>query len=135
MENTTENKEKFFGLYYNQKAMYSPIDGSICKIDSNNLHRWVHELELHLIDLKNITNQDALQLSKIVYNSSGKHRIKFGKEFLKAILNDCAYIGVYSKTLMAYDYLRSKGYALPYMGLSVEKQIEYGWVKLKQNPS
>jgi len=29
------------------------------------------------------------------------------------------------------DYLRSKGYALPYMGLSVEKQVEYGWIKLE----
>lgn len=32
--------------------------------------------------------------------------------------------------IKALDYLRSKGYALPYMGLSVEKQIEYGWIKL-----
>lgn len=32
--------------------------------------------------------------------------------------------------IKALDYLRSKGYALPYMGLTVEKQIEYGWVKL-----
>jgi hypothetical protein len=31
------------------------------------------------------------------------------------------------------DYLRSKGYALPFMGLSVEQQISYGWVKLKTN--
>jgi len=31
----------------------------------------------------------------------------------------------------AFDYLRSKGYALPFMGLSVEKQIEYRWVKLE----
>lgn len=29
------------------------------------------------------------------------------------------------------DFLRSKSYAIPYMGLSVEKLIEYGWVKLK----
>ena len=35
-------------------------------------------------------------------------------------------------SLNLYDYLRSKGYALPYMGLSVEKQIEYGWIKLKE---
>jgi hypothetical protein len=28
------------------------------------------------------------------------------------------------------DYLRSKGYALPFMGLSVEKMIEYNWIKL-----
>lgn len=28
------------------------------------------------------------------------------------------------------DYLRSKGYALPWMGISVEEQISKGWVKL-----
>ena len=31
-----------------------------------------------------------------------------------------------------FDYLRSKGYALPYLGISVEDQInKYGWIKLK----
>ena len=30
------------------------------------------------------------------------------------------------------DYLRSKGYALPWMGLSVEEMIEYRWIKLKE---
>lgn len=34
--------------------------------------------------------------------------------------------------LEIYDYLRSKGYALPWMGLSVDELVEYGWVKLKQ---
>jgi hypothetical protein len=32
-----------------------------------------------------------------------------------------------------HDYLRSKGYALPWMGLSVDELVEYGWVKLKDN--
>jgi hypothetical protein len=31
------------------------------------------------------------------------------------------------------DYLRSKGYALPWMDLSVEDLVEYGWIKLKEN--
>ena len=31
------------------------------------------------------------------------------------------------------DYFRSKGYALSYMGLSVEDLVEYGWIKLKEN--
>ena|SRR5690606_29772386 len=29
------------------------------------------------------------------------------------------------------DYLRSRGYALPFMGLSVEELVNRGWVKLK----
>lgn len=28
------------------------------------------------------------------------------------------------------DYFRAKGYALPFMGISVNKLIEYGWIKL-----
>jgi hypothetical protein len=31
------------------------------------------------------------------------------------------------------DYLRTKGYALPWMDLSVEDLVEYGWVKLKES--
>lgn len=31
---------------------------------------------------------------------------------------------------MWIDYLRSKGYALPFMGIPVEEQIELGWIKI-----
>jgi hypothetical protein len=33
--------------------------------------------------------------------------------------------------LHVYDLIRSKGFALPFMGLSVKQQIQYGWVRLK----
>lgn len=32
--------------------------------------------------------------------------------------------------LHAYDYLRSKGYAIPWLNISVEQQIEFEWIKL-----
>ena len=35
--------------------------------------------------------------------------------------------------IQSLDYIRSKGYAIPYMDLSVKDLIEYGWVKLKEN--
>ena len=35
--------------------------------------------------------------------------------------------------IQSLDYLRSKGYAVPYMDLSVEDLVEYGWIKLKEN--
>jgi hypothetical protein len=31
------------------------------------------------------------------------------------------------------DYLRSKGYALHWMDLSVEDLVEYGWIKLNNS--
>lgn len=35
------------------------------------------------------------------------------------------------RILEVTDFLRSRGYALPWMGLSVEEQVNRGWVKLK----
>lgn len=34
--------------------------------------------------------------------------------------------------IIIVDYLRSKGYALPYLGITVEEMINWGWIKLKQ---
>jgi len=31
------------------------------------------------------------------------------------------------------DYLRSKGYAVPFLSMSVEVMVDYGWIKLEQN--
>lgn len=36
------------------------------------------------------------------------------------------------QVLEAYQYLQSKGYALPFMGYTVEELIEAGWIKLIQ---
>jgi len=30
------------------------------------------------------------------------------------------------------DYLRSKGYAVDWMGLTVNQMINYGWIKLQE---
>jgi hypothetical protein len=40
------------------------------------------------------------------------------------------YFSIESLPAKYIDYLRSKGYAIPYRGLSVEKLVEYGWVVL-----
>lgn len=33
--------------------------------------------------------------------------------------------------LKVYDYLRSKGYLLPWMGVSTDQILEYGWARIK----
>lgn len=33
------------------------------------------------------------------------------------------------------DYLRREGYAVPYMGISVDEQIDYGWIETTTNLS
>ncbi|MDV3490968.1 hypothetical protein CMV03_07160 [Elizabethkingia anophelis] len=52
----------------------------------------------------------------------------FAKEYNPTGLIQISLISTVSRII---DYLRSRGYALPWMEISVQKLIEYGWVKLK----
>ena len=82
-----------------------------------------------LTDLKNITDEDAISIAKIF-----------------KIEEDCLFVGkclakmkgdyseeetfIYNQNAKAVDYLRSKGYALPFMEYSVDDLVKFGWVRL-----
>lgn len=59
---------------------------------------------------------------------------KTDKEAFKSCTTNIGSIQMSSEKPVPYiaivDYFRSLAYAIPYMGLSVEKQIEYGWIRL-----
>lgn len=80
--------------------------------------------------LSAISDEDALEGLKIVkvyIEKSGAYITEFSPiEKIKKTYQD---IPIWRLDIA--DYLRSKGFALPYMGLSVEQQISYGWIKLK----
>jgi hypothetical protein len=111
MENTLENKARFFALYYGQKVL--------CIRKSNEPKLYVgfddftpkEKLQTDYLELKPlslITDEDNKYVSKIMQETD---------------FSDSDYGALHTA-----DYLRSKGYALPFMGLSIEKQIEYNWI-------
>lgn len=131
LENAPTNKAKFFALYYGQdlaviyKASYTHPKGlqhvvSTDVINSVKSESFVkHKYTLLLTPLSQITDKDKEYLGV-----SGSHSCdEFGYWY-----------GVddHSWSSSDVDYLRSKGYALPWMGLSVETLVEYSWVKLKE---
>ncbi len=129
-ENTLENKRKFFALYWGQRVekwngRTSPslVDSSTFG-DYNMRHNW-----LELKPLSQISDEDAIELCDIWYN---RRHNSLGSKIARSL--DKSHLTWNTKiSLKAHDYLRSKGYALPWVGLSVEEQIEYGWVKFKSN--
>lgn len=85
---------------------------------------------LELTPLSQITDEDAIEVGKL-YEYAGETR-KTQNDCFKEVGKD--YIedtGADALALRILDYLRSKGYALPWLDTTVEEQIEYGWVKLK----
>lgn len=162
MENTEQNKVKFFAQYWGQKVFVNPI---LTPEPVSNTYIFEYlepeDIEQEYLELKplsSITDEDAYQVARIVspmlFEGNGEngghfidrseplwHSIKHKKKVMMVDIDFDGYVFEYrddeegytrpSYSLAGADYLRSKGYAMPYMGLSVEKLQEYGWVKLK----
>ena len=147
-QNTLENKARFFAQYWGQHVLYFSSD-FLRKIDNLTLDSIENDDFLELKPLSQISDEDVIQGITYLYNIT--------REALGEILEIKHYdtfssittigIGCNFKTSRSIhhwrgtkkigsveaDYFRSKGYALPYMDLSVEDLVEYGWVKLKEN--
>lgn len=111
----SNQKAKFFAQYWGQEILWSN-KGQVNPFEI--CHTWLtHNIKssyIELIPLSQITDED-IDVIDMPYISIKDH-----------LLNDII-------SQFEADYLRSKGYALPWMGISVEEQIKLGWIKLKDN--
>ena len=123
MENTLENKAKFFALYWGQKVFCSVLFGNIVKCESYYLHKDNIQIAdyLTLKNLSSISDEHAIEISKLNGAEPTSDQIHLGKEVAKDFINGDYWI----LTWQVVDYLRSKGY---YIGEGNE--IDYGWVDL-----
>lgn len=149
-ENTLENKRKFFAQYWGQKILLHVIDvDDILLLLNNEIDNDVKNWLLYLTPLSQITDEDAIQGIMFTYNKTYedlgeilevKHYNTFssitttrGGENFKTSRSIHHWNGDRKIGSKECDYFRSKGYALPWMDLSVEDLVEYGWVKLKED--
>lgn len=89
---------------------------------------------LYLKPLSQISDEDAIEVARIFNIGHLKGATIL---LIKSILSALDGSTPKSETtefvlnwLTAQDFLRSRGYALPWMGLSVEILVEWGWIKL-----
>ena len=146
LENTLENKAKFFAQYFGQHVLYFSSD-FLRKIDNLTLDSIENDDYLELKPLSQISDEDAIQGIMFTYNKtydelgeilevknyftfSDITSIELGRNF-KTYRQIHHWNGDRKIGSKECDYFRSKGYALPWMDLSVEDLVEYGWVKLK----
>lgn len=114
----TNDKARFFAQYWGQKVLYSALYGGIVAVQSYYLHKDnIHGRDYILLKpLSLISDEDA---EAIGFSSGESARTTFLKS-LGALRIEA-------------DYLRSKGYALPYLNYSVEDLIQMNWIKLKED--
>ena len=147
-QNTLENKAKFFAQYWGQYVLYFTSD-FLRKIDNLTLDSVENDDYLELKPLSQISDEDVIRGIMLTYNKtydelgkilevnhyftfSGITSIGLGCNF-KTFRSLHHWNGDRKIGSKECDYFRSKGYALPWMDLSVDNLIEYGWIKLKEN--
>lgn len=138
MENTLENKAKFFAHYYSVPCIENDnwIWRSKDKFKDLPYGSDITDCYAVLKPLSSITDEEIESIRPLVGYSNTEDGLKLVRRWLTPMYKeDYNWFALEDKknvlnTISIIDYLRSKGYAVPYMGLSVEKQIEYGWIKL-----
>jgi len=130
MENTLENKAKFFAQYLGQKVFNDGDGDYLYFLKGRFLENLRHQEHLVIKPLSSITDEDAIDVARIITGKKLQSDIQLWINDIKKELEITASIGVWR--IEVFHHLQYKGYALPYMGLSVEKQIEYGWIKLNK---
>lgn len=119
-EINNENKAKFFALYWGQEVLSDGGHLGGCVGDCEE------DMFLLLKHLSSISDEDAIELGYSTCDDPLNPN--YGMSASGCFLDDWTQR---EEMLMSdSDYLRSKGYALPWMGLSVEEMVEAGWIKL-----
>lgn len=136
IENTLENKGKFFGIYAHQRVWgqhtYPKCLDWVDDIDYKD--QFFNDACLLLKNISSITDEDAIEVANILGWSylSDEAKIAQVRQLIDKHLNTQTNITFMEWTEVA-DYLRSKSYLLSWMGLTPDEIIERGWAKIKED--
>ena len=116
--NETAVKCRFFFFFWGTKTLYVGGVGLV-EIGKGGWNLKHPDFFLQLKLLSKITDEDAISMYR------GLER---NYESANQFLEDYKSIGFLEQSEV--DFLRSKGYAVPFMGYSVEDLVSFGWVRL-----
>ena len=123
-EINNESRVRFFGQHLNQKVLFNPTFPNHLMVLNVTTLADYHEGDiLELKPISSISNEDAMAIT--IYWA-----------FKPNNLNEYGYTDIRGFKFYTYssvDYLRSKGYAMPFHELRVEQMVNAGWIKLKED--
>lgn len=138
MELTLENKIAFFTLYYGQRVRYWTVNGALKLCKNNTFSKsLVQYSSIFLTPLSSITDEDALFICEMSFRDLSSYddqaKIAMGKRLIDSVVSDEASYFSGALCCAINDVLRSKSYALPWMGMPLKQMVEAGWIKLKES--
>lgn len=128
MEDTPRNQSKFNALYWGQPVGRVGGMPFLWKIgEGGRINTGIQYLELKSIEL--LTNADVREFLELLGDRTGYSDEEISEvrtEYLSEIQ-----LGEFVPDANFVDFMRSKGFAWGWMGVSVEEQVNRGWIKLK----
>lgn len=121
-EINNENKAKFFAQYWGQKVAGNNVVSGLSAYDYDEIKHCGFPSHLTLTNISNITDDDSMAFREIMH---------WPTKEIKSVAQTIVLLNMNMFPMVITDYLRSKGYALPWMGLSVDEMVQAGWIKLK----
>lgn len=137
MENNLKNKALFFAQYFGQNILsnhYRLVNGfpnETVVIEDRMLKTWCLVLKSTI----NISEEDLEDLA-ILINPKGEIPVMMKKLIAKEVLKYMDGVPTNisieepNKLLLIFDFLRSRGYAIPFMGLDVMEMVHRFWIAL-----
>lgn len=142
MELTNELKARFFALYWGQQVgKIEPTKEylGLCWVKHfDSLHPVISPSELSYLELRplsSITEEEATEVANTVYpyvTDSERVDLDAIVKYLTGIYPIDGSEDTTNNMFHLCDYLRSKGFALPFMGISVDEMLKAEWIKLKE---
>lgn len=138
MENNLENKAKFFAQHFDSEAIWrtSELDENVDEVtwEFKNF-KYLNETDyLELKPLSSITDEEMSNMANFYEKSATNiyiHDFQLTFDYYEG--DETHSVAVDLDYGYCLDYLRNNGFATDWMGLSVEKLQEYGWIKLKND--
>lgn len=129
MEDTPKNQTKFNALYWGQPVGRVGGMPFLWKVgEAGKVNSGFQHLELKSTQL--LTEKEIVEIIPIVYDKEiyniDEEQGKYAQYVRNGFKNNTIYV-----TPQLVDYLRLNGYAWEWMGISVEEQINRGWITLK----
>lgn len=125
---TESIKTKIVAQYWGQKVLYVGGVGLVV-VGKGGWNLSHPDFFLQLKSVSNISNEDAIEVGKLM-NLSHLQPYSNLISLVKNILDNWNIQGNVILWLKIYQYLQSKGYALPYMEYSVDDLVKAGIYKL-----
>lgn len=124
-------RSRFFAQYWGTKTLYIGGKGLV-ELGKGGWNLKHPDFFLQLNPVSKLNDKDAIEISKIFgwNHYSDESKIHQVKNFVIDCSNYHSSNISSNENFNLIDYLRSKGYAVPFMEYSVDDLISFGWVQL-----